>query len=277
MNTLLGKAFAISLLLLLTLLTKTSQPTIAAESNLNIASTYQLIDTEYSDGDIVSIATESGKLSLSKLGYDEKMFGVIDLSPIMVYRVEEGVPVVRAGEVFVNVTNLNGLVVVGDYVTSSEISGKGQKAPDLVGYMLGRSLETFNEKEASSIDYEGKKLLLGKVKVAVGIGPASPVQLKVSGGLFGTLKQLATSFLYNIQTSKQTERIIRYIIAAIVALVTIYINFRSFGRNITKGIESIGRNPLAKVPIQSMIIVNIILIAVVSLGGILLSLAIISL
>lgn len=264
-------------LVTLAIFSKNPLPVFAAESNLNIASTHQLIDTVYSDGDIVSISTESGKLILSRVAFDEKMYGVIDMSPIIVYRTGEGVPIVRAGEVLVNVTTLNGVAEVGDYITSSQLPGKGQKATELAAYMLGRSLETFNEKEASSIDYAGKKILLGAVKVAVGIGPASPVLLKVSGGLFGTLRQLATSFSYNVQASKQTERIIRYIIAALVALVTIYINFRSFGSNITKGIESIGRNPLAKVPIQTMIIVNIILIAIVSLGGILLSLAIISL
>ena len=112
---------------------------------------------------------------------------------------------------------------------------------------------------------------------SVGIGPASPALIKAAGGLFGTLKFLLSSLAFNIRTGEQAEKIIRVIIAAIIVLVTVLINFYTFGRNITKGIESIGRNPLARVSIQSMIILNIILIAVVSIGGIILSLVIISL
>jgi len=46
---------------------------------------------------------------------------------------------------------------------------------------------------------------------------------------------------------------------------------------VTKGIESIGRNPLAKTTIQTMIIINVVLIGLVSLGGIILSLTILAL
>ena len=100
--------------------------------------------------------------------------------------------------------------------------------------------------------------------------------MKTAGGLLGSLQIAAFSVVGTIQQSKQAEKVIRYVLAALVAIITITINFRTFGRNITKGIESIGRNPLAKGAIQSMIILNIIMITIVSVSGILLSLVIIS-
>lgn len=243
----------------------------------NIAHTLTIKDTEAVDGDIMSLTEENETLVRSKVANDEKMYGVLIATPVMVYRTRDTLPVARSGEVYCNVSTLGDPIKVGDYITSSSIPGTGMKAPDLTGYMVGIALESFDGKTGTPITAEGKTVQSGKIKIAVGIGPASPVQIKAAGGIMGTLRQLATALLYNIRTSKQFERIIRYIIAALVAIITILVNFRTFGRNITKGIEAIGRNPLAKVSIQSMIIVNVILIAIVSMGGIVLALAILSL
>ena len=87
----------------------------------------------------------------------------------------------------------------------------------------------------------------------------------------------SSSFLSNIATSRQAEKIFRYFLAASVAIISILVSLFFFGKNVTKGIEMIGRNPLAKVPIQSMILVNVLIIAVIALGGIILSLIILSL
>ena len=243
----------------------------------NIAHTLVIADAEAADGDIMSLGEQNETLLRSKVVNDEKIYGVLITNPVMVYRTRDTVPVARSGEVYANVTTLGGAIKVGDYLTSSSIPGKGQKAPDLSGYMVGIALESFDGTGGTSVQAEGQTVQSGKIKIAVGIGPASPIQIKAAGGIMGTLRQLATALLYNIRTSKQFEKLIRYIIAALVAITTMYINFRTFGRNITKGIEAIGRNPLARVSIQSMIVMNVILIAVVSLGGIVLALAILSL
>lgn len=243
----------------------------------NIAQTLIIDDPDAVDGDIMTLTDKDETITRSSVSYDERMHGVLVATPVMVYRTSDAIPVTRSGNVFVNVTTLAGPIKPGDYVTSSEITGKGMKATELTGYMVGVALTSFDGTGGQSITHDGQSLTLGRVKVAVGIGPASPAIIRATGGIMGTLRQIITAFIYNIRTSKQFERIIRYIIAALVAIATIYINFRTFGRNVTKGIEAIGRNPLAKVPIQSMIIVNVALIGVVSIGGILLALAILSL
>jgi len=244
----------------------------------NIARTMVIDDAAAVDGDIMSLSQKNETLVRATKAYDERMYGVLEADPVMVYRTLPTLPVSRNGDAMVNVTMLGGAIDVGDYVTSSPIAGKGQKAEGLAGYMAGVALTGFDGKNAtSSADFQGKKYAAGQVKVSVGIGPASPVLTKAAGGILGTLKQLATAIMFNIGTSKQTERIIRYILAIIIAVVIFYISYRTFGRNVTQGIEAIGRNPLAKNTIQAMITLNIILLAISCIAGVALALVIISL
>lgn len=254
-------------------------PTVRAEfAETGIATTYTIIDKAAEDGDIVSLTDQKDKLGLSAVAYDEKMFGVYVVHPLIVIRnVGHPSPIVRSGEVMVNVTTVNGDIAIGDYITTSELPGKGQKSTDPTGYVLGIALEPFTQENGTLIDALGKEAAIGKIRVSMGIGPSTPFIQKVSGGFLGGLQYTSSLFLYAVTTSKQTERLIRYILAIIIAVTSIGVSFRSFGRNVTKGIESIGRNPLAKSSIQSMIIINVILIGLVSIGGIVLSLIIISL
>lgn len=243
-----------------------------------VATTHSVEDQDPQDGDIVSLSAETGNLRITTVEYDEKMFGVVNLAPAIVLRtVGFNTPIVRTGETQVNVTTLNGSIGIGDYVTSSPIPGKGQKATDFNGYILGIALQPFSQTDGTLVDYEGTEVSQGKILVAVGISATTPFIKKVSGGFLGSLQYTGEMLLYMLTATKQSERIMRYILAVLVAMVSLYISFRSFGHNVTKGIESIGRNPMAKGSIQTMIVVNIVLIAIVSLGGILLSLIIISL
>ncbi|OGG11427.1 hypothetical protein A2Z00_05585 [Candidatus Gottesmanbacteria bacterium RBG_13_45_10] len=249
-----------------------------AQVQFIIARTLTIGDKDAVNGDIVTLDIKTGSLVRTKVVSDPLMYGVLASDSMMVYRTLPTLPVTRQGDVFVNVTTLNGPITIGDFVTGSPIAGKGQKAEGVAGYMLGVALGNFDGKNATdSATYQDKKYPMGKVKVTVGIGPASPVLTKAAGGILGTLKQLATAIMFNISTSKQAERIIRYILAVLIAIVIIYVSYRTFGRNITKGIEAIGRNPLAKGSIQAMIMLNVILLIVSIIAGVILSLVIISL
>lgn len=250
----------------------------AQNVQFNIARTLTIEDAEAGDGDIMSLTDKRETLTRSTKAFDERMYGVLVADPVMVYRTLSTLPVARQGDAIMNVTTMGGPIAVGDYVTSSPIPGKGQKAEGLAGYMVGVALSSFDGQGASaSADYNGKQYAIGKVKVNVGIGPASPVLTKAAGGIFGTLKQLATAIMFNISSSKQAERIIRYILAVLIAIIIIYVSYKTFGNNITKGMEAIGRNPLAKGSIQAMITLNIILLAISCIAGVALSLIVISL
>jgi hypothetical protein len=241
-----------------------------------IAHTIEIADPEAVDGDVMSM-NKDAKLVRSVTASDDKMYGVLVADPQAVYRTTSDIPVIRNGTAYVNVTTAGGEIAIGDYITTSTLAGKGMKAPDNSGYMLGAALAVFDGKEGTPVTVDGKQVMQGKVLVTVGIGPASPILFKAGGGVMGTIKQIVNAVMYNIGASKQFERITRIILAILIVLIVIYIAFRTFGKNITKGIEAIGRNPLAKNSIQAMIIMNVILILVVSIGAIILALVIISL
>lgn len=255
-----------------------ASPVMAELPDFSLAVTYKISDPELVDGDIVSLSKTDASVRRSQNRYDETMHGVYVFFPKLAYRTPgNDYPVSRNGELDVNVTNINGDIKIGDYISSSEIPGKGMLATEFTGYMLGVALAPFDSKSGVDFNFKNKNYKLGKIKVAVGIGPASPSVIKSSGGLFGTIRFLGSSLFYNIANSKQAERIIRIILAILVALTSIILSVNYFGKNVTKGIESIGRNPLAKSTIQSMIVLNIILIASIAIGGIIIALVIISL
>lgn len=254
-------------------------PTAAVQAQapvFNIATTFEIVDKEAVDGDIMSLSENDSTITRSKVAGDNKMYGVLVARPEIVYRTRTDIPIARSGNAMVNVTSINGAIRIGDYITSSAIAGKGQKALELSGYMIGVALENFDGTSGSNVDPAGK-VKGGKINVAIGIGPASPILIRAAGGALGIVRQIVNAIWYNVGQSKQVEKLIRFILAALLVLLVIWISYRTFGRNVTKGIEAIGRNPLAKNSIQAMIILNVVLIFVVALGGVILALLIISL
>jgi F0F1-type ATP synthase membrane subunit c/vacuolar-type H+-ATPase subunit K len=248
-------------------------------SNYGAAITYKVDTDKYDDGDIVSLTDQQDTLRLTQKEYDDQIFGVIVTKPAMVFRrpIDNGVPILRTGQVFVNVTDYNGAITTGDYVTGSPIPGKAMKATNVNSHVLGVAIAGFDKSLGTDLEFKGKKVSQGKVLISLGIGPASPIIAKAEGGILGTLKNLSRALFFNINASQQTDKVIRYIVALLIILLTVVINYRTFARNISKGIEAIGRNPLAKKTIQSMIILNGILIAIVTILGVILALAVISL
>src|SRR3990167_2405680 len=84
-------------------------PAYAQVPSLETTSVYEVSDTDSKEGDIL-VATDKGLVRGNK-SFDNKMFGVIAVNPIIVYRntkVNNGHPVIRSGTGTVNVTPLNG-------------------------------------------------------------------------------------------------------------------------------------------------------------------------
>lgn len=239
---------------------------------IEVTSVYPIADTEAVDGDILA-ASEQGLVRTSQ-GFDNKMFGVIQNLPLLVYRVETGgKPVVRSGQAQVNVTTLNGPIKFGDYITSSSIPGKGQKATES-GYILGIALAEFNGQGAEQVQGPGGLVASGSIPVALKVEYAELTNPRFAGRLFGFVGQ---SFLENVQDPKQLGNIIRYIAAGLVLLLTFTFGFLTFSRSIAKSVEAIGRNPLAKSTIQLSMIINIALLVITGIIGIVASLLIIRL
>ncbi len=240
---------------------------------LEATSVYEISDDQAVDGDIV-VATENGLVRASR-GFDNKMFGVITPNPILVYRdsAGEGQPVVRAGTTTVNVTTLNGPIKYGDYITSSSIAGKGQKATDS-GYVLGIALGTFDGADAEQIDGPAGKVASGEIPVALRVEYAELTNPRFAGRLFGFV---GASFLENVNDPQKFGNVVRYIAAGLVVLLSFTFGFLTFSRSIAKSVEALGRNPLAKSTIQLSMIINIALLVVTGLVGIVASILIVRL
>lgn len=227
-------------------------------SGLDVAQTYVVADTEAKDGDI--LVNSAAGFVRTKIPYDNAIFGVLTDKPVAVFRVagEEGrQPIIRSGVTMVNVSANNGVIAKGDYITSSETLGVGMKATRS-GYVLGVALDTGTD----------------RIPVAVKVEYAELTTTRNANRLF---ELLGASFLANVKDPEKFGTIVRYIFAGLVMLGSLTFGFVTFSRAIPKGIEAIGRNPLAKTTIYFSMALNVGLVGLVGLLGIIGSLLILRL
>ncbi len=230
-----------------------ARPVLAVEvGGADVAGTYVIADTGVVDGDVV-VNTPSG-FARAIIAYDNNIFGVYSEKPTVVFRVADtgAKPIVRSGITTVNVTTANGEIKAGDYLTSSTAAGKGQKA-DRSGYVLGVALAGFSG--------AGQ----GKIPVAIKVEYAELTTARSANRL---LEALGASFFANVKDPERFALIIRYILAGLLLLICFGLGFWTFSRVLPKGVEAIGRNPLAKNTIYFSMVLNVGLIAIVGILGI---------
>lgn len=267
---------SIFVLISLLIIVGTNLPLVFAQSeSVDWTYTYLVSDKDAADGDIISSSADTG-LTRSTFPYDSHMFGVVQLSPLVVYRSidNSGTPVARTGTATVNITTINGPISPGDYITSSNVPGKGQKAT-ASGNVLGIALTSFQETDGTEFDYQPKsataqqnpvqKVRAGKVTVALRPEYAEITTAKTALRL---LDSFNAALFTNVQNPDQFVKIFRYITAIVIVLISFTIGFLTFSRAIPKGIEAIGRNPLAQRTIMFSIILNIFFTIVTAVAGI---------
>jgi F0F1-type ATP synthase membrane subunit c/vacuolar-type H+-ATPase subunit K len=265
---LMGFYYVKNILFLLVLVTCYLLLVTPAWAQLEIAETFD-VPEESVDGDIMSY-TDQGVV-LSSREYDDKIFGVIETTPLVAYRRQDntGLPVVRNGTTSVNVTTANGAIKAGDFITTSSLPGKGQKSL-ASGYIIGVALEEFTEEDGEAVEVtvsEGgtKQARLGTINVAIKIEYA---ELNTARNANRYLDALNALFFSNIQNPEQFTNTLRYFLAGLAVVVSFLIGFFTLARTLPKGIEALGRNPLAKTTIQFGIILNIIFTVGIALVGI---------
>ncbi len=242
----------------------------AQQAPFDVTSEFDLADKDAVDGDIL-ISTEGGIVRATK-SLDNKLFGVVQDKPVVSYRVRGGTgkTVARAGVVNTKVTTITGDIKAGDYITSSEIAGYGQKSLQS-GYVIGIAL---GEMKAGSGTEKCKytppnqteqEYTCGKVPVAIKIEYAELTTSKSAVRLFD---QLNAAFFRNVQDPEKFTNVVRYIIAGLVAISSFLLGFFTFARSLPKSIEAMGRNPLARTSIQFSIILSIGLTVAVTLVGV---------
>lgn len=230
---------------------------------IEVTSVYEIADTDAVEGDIMT-ATDKGFVR-SNIGFDPKLFGIIQDRPLLVYRTQaKGKPIVRSGTATVNVTTLNGPIKIGDYITSSLIPGKGQRSVES-GYSIGIALAAFTGQDAPQVDGPQGKVSLGKIPVAIRIQYAETATPNFAGRLFGFV---GTALMQSLVDPKQIGNVARFFAAGLVIICSFAFGFLTFSSSIAKSIEAMGRNPLARSTIQLSMIVTIVLLIITEIVGI---------
>lgn len=240
-----------------------------SRAQLEIAESFDIASEGAVDGDIVSY-TDQGVV-LSGRDHDDKVFGVLDETPLVVYRRQDetGTPVVRNGTVDVNVSTANGPIKTGDFITTSFFKGKGEKST-VSGYIVGVALQDFGDQDGEAASFtppEGgtQQVRVGKINIAVKIEFA---EINTARSANRLLDALNVALFRNTQDPEKFLNILRYVLAGIAVLVSFIIGFFTFARTIPKAMEALGRNPLARTTIQFGIILNIVFTIGIALVGV---------
>lgn len=235
-----------------------------------------VVEGEANDHDIISYGSEENVFRASRSFADESMFGVIVDDPVLymesqIFLDERARPVVRYGEVMVNVSTLGGEIQPGDIITTSLIPGVGQKTePKDASYILGFALETMTP-TGESIEIDGKDVLLGTVPITLRIGPyltKEGVEFVASGKEYeSVLANFAQNGMTTNEDAVNAFKVFRYLLASVVAITALIVSVSRFGDTFKQGVVSIGRNPLARSQIRSILFWNVLLIVLVTGAG----------
>lgn len=228
---------------------------LAAPSGIGIAVFVEINEKNAVEGSIVSF--KDGKYVLTASPGDTDMFGVINDHPSVSFQetiTPNARPVISNGTSPVLVTAINGKIKRGDFITSSTTPGIGQRAGDtLTGFVVGTALEDQRENSGNKPE---------KILVNVDIkGTGNVQESTVKTDLLKLLRLGAKA----PTTSPITT--LRYLLAALVALISFVLGFVFFGRVAGKGMEALGRNPLAARLIQLGIVFNLALTVAIMAAG----------
>ena len=217
----------------------------------NTAYSLQIQDNKGNGGDIVTY--KDGVYAISAEKYDTQMFGVIVDNPTTSFEdtnLTDYKLVTSFGEVVVNVSNRDGEIKEGDFITSSDIPGVGVRANES-GQVLGVALENYTPANNEDI---------GQILVFVDIR-TSFIDKKISKNLLEILKTSLTSpFMTPIEA-------LRYLLAILTVFASFVIGFSSFGRITGTSVEALGRNPMAGTSIRRVVIFNFVLTVIIMAVG----------
>lgn len=222
---------------------------IYAQTSLGVANAFP-VQGKVRDGAIVSFSNKGYAISVNP--YDPTMIGAISMNPALSIDMESAskvYPVISTGNVIVAVSSLSGPIKKGDLITSSNIAGVGMKAVKS-GYVLGAALDSYASSNAKAV---------GRIAVAMNVH-------------YAFSKSVSTPSIFEIfdfsrVAYEQPSVILKYFIAGFTVLLSCLLGFISFGRIANRGIEALGRNPLAGRMIQIGIILNVLVtLSIVTVG-----------
>jgi hypothetical protein len=205
------------------------------------------------------IAQTATVYTLTAEPYDRNMFGVVNLSPNIEFtfgNTDDTLPVTSDGTATVLVSGENGSIAVGDLITSSSKRGIGMKATQS-GFTLGIAEEAF---EGTSAETTG--LIHVRFNKQFTFAEDAPDSQTIAKRLRDIVSLSAIAAL------DEPKEMLKYVIAGLILILAVVISFISMARTSQKGIEALGRNPLARSSIILSIFVNIFIDAAIIGAGV---------
>lgn len=232
---------------------------------LGVAHPYLILGENIQNGTVV--AHRDNQYLPSAEPYDKNMFGVVAINAALEFVSEEAsisadlppntYPVISSGVTEVRVSARNGRISKGDPITSSDIPGVAMRA-DKSGFVLGFAQASFNPE---SLDQTGLLLVALDPKFSFA-DEDSPESEQISDRLRDVVNISAIAAL------QEPDKVFRYVIAAIIMLGSFAISFLTFIRTAQKGIDALGRNPLARGSISISIFINVLISFAIILSGV---------
>jgi hypothetical protein len=181
---------------------------------------------------------------------------------------QQQVLVATSGRFQVLISNQNGPIKVGDYITVSSIAGVGMKADENQTQVIGRAVSAFT----------GSANVLGTVKVKNTQGKESNVSLGMAtvdmtishNPLFNKPSDFVPGFLQNAANgvSNKPVSVARIYLSMTVMLVTAFLTGLLIFSGVRAGMVAVGRNPLSKKSIIRSLIQTVIAGLIIFIAGV---------
>lgn len=215
---------------------------------LNIAQGYHVTDTSITPGLAVSASKETSpdnpKVELASRGNIEKFVGIattIDETLLASPRKDSDVLVANSGEVTAYMSNVNGAIKKGDFLTVSPLGGILMKAGDDDNFVVGSAIEDATSvaetKEIRTNQGTTKSVTIGSQKINL-----QPHFRQVSLKKDSSALVIFGESITGGKKVSQTQVIVALVLFFIVLAVEGSIIYGA----IQSSVSAIGRNPLAK-------------------------------
>ncbi len=201
-------------------------------------------------GMVMSLAAnDPNKVELATHENSSRIHGVVvdpNDSPVTISNENQKVFVATVGKFDVMVSDQNGQIAPGDFVTISSIAGVAMKADENQNVAIGKAATSFNDSSGvvSTIELKddlggSKAVKVGRIMLDIGIG-ANPLAKPKKADLPEFIEKMASKIADKpVSSTRVYIGLVVLVVASIVSGSLLYGGVRS-------SIISIGRNPLSK-------------------------------
>lgn len=228
-------------------------------------------DTAIQRATVVSLVLDNPfKVEPANLDNIDRLHGVVvarnDATFVLTTEDEETL-VTTNGRFEVFVSDENGPIEAGDFITVSRVAGIGMKASESETSILGKANGTFTGEQAvlstTEIDVNGEKqkVSIGRIQVDIGVA-GNPLFKSTRANVPGFLQTLTETIAQKpINPIRIYIGLVIFLAAAVIAGTLLYSGVKS-------SVISVGRNPLSKKSITKSLFQIIITSVIILLLGI---------